>query len=381
MADEILNDAAPAAVQSDTLVEQPEAPRAQEIKPQAEEPKPEPKVKNSTEARADAVKKAIEKATKEPDPKADPAAEAKSDAKPGDKQADAKSDRAPDGKFAAKVAEENQAEPAKPKQTAYKDAPQRFDDAAKAEWEAVPESVRGAVHRAIKENEQGIEKYRAAAESYEPLRQFDEMAKANGNTLVGAVQKMIEIEAAFARNPVEGFMRVGQALGIDVRAVAAQIAGQTPQQVNEHAVRMQMADMQRQNAQLQQQLVRQQQAAQLQQQQAAALAEWQQFQAANPQAAEMEAEMADFLRKYPASEGVSLRDRLEDAFAFATAKHPKAAHTGDNPALAQTQAPRSANPAGQKSITGAARDEASSPKQKRSRSEAIKQAMRAHGAL
>ncbi|MDK8874402.1 hypothetical protein [Paracoccus sp. SSJ] len=375
MADEVLNDAAPEAVQSDTLVEQPDAPRAQEVKPQAEEPKPEPKAKNPTEARADAVKKAIDKATKEPDP------EPKAEEKPEPKEPAA--ERAPDGKFTARKVEggDDLDEPAKPKVTAYKDAPQRFDDAAKAEWETVPESVRGAVHRTIKENEQGIEKYRAAAESYEPLRQFDEMAKASGNTLVGAVQKMVEIEAAFARNPVEGFMRVGQALGIDVRAVAAQIAGQTPQQVNDHAVRMQMADMQRQNAQLQQQLVQQQQAAQLQQQQAAALTEWQQFQAANPQAAEMEAEMADFLRKYPASEGVSLRDRLEDAFAFAAAKHPKAAHTGDDPALAQTQAPRTANPAGQKSITGAARDEASSPKQKRSRSEAIKQAMRAHGAL
>ena len=372
MADEILN-AAPEAVQSDVLAEQPEAPRAQEIKPQAEEPKPEPKAekKAPTDARADAVKKAIEKATKEPKP--EPKAEEKPEVK-----AEKPADRAPDGKFAAK---EKTDEPEKPKPTAYKEAPSRFDDAAKSEWEGVPESVRGAVHRTIKENEQGIEKYRSAHEAYEPLRRFDEMARQAGGSLAQSVQKMVEIEQTFARNPVEGFIRVGRELGIDVREVAAKIAGQTPQQFSDHATRMQMTDIQRQNQLLQQQLVETQQQAQLQQQQTAALSEWQEFQKENPRAVELEAEMADFLKKYPASESVSIRDRLADAYAFAAAKHPKAAHTGEEPALAQTQAPRTANPSGQKSISGSAGDEASSPKQKRSRSDAIKQAMRQHGAI
>lgn len=373
MSDEILSNTAPEAVQADTLAEQPEAPRAQEIKPQAEEPKPEPKVKNSTEARADAVKKAIEKATKEPDPKADPAAEAKSDAKPDDKQADAKSDRAPDGKFAAKVAEEDQAEPAKPKQTAYKDAPQRFDDAAKAEWETVPESVRGAVHRAIKENEQGIEKYRADAESYEPLRQFDEAAKAHGNTLVGAVQKMVEIEDAFRRNPVEGFMRIARELNFDVQAVARHIAGLDPNAVNQHAATMVQSDLHRENAALKQRL----EAVEATQQRERILSSAQSL----PRFEELKPAMLGLIQTGQVTAG-SDEELLRAAYQEADRRFPTtAAHTGDNPALAQTQAPRTANPAGQKSVAGPARGEASSSKQKRSRSEAIKEAMRAHGAI
>lgn len=371
MADEVLNDAAPVAVQSDTLVEQPDAPRAQEVKPQAEEPKPEPKAKNPTEARADAVKKAIDKATKEPEP--DPATEVKADTKPDGKHPDQKQERAPDGKFSSKTPEGAQDDPAKPKVTAYKDAPQRFDDAAKAEWETVPESVRGAVHRTIKENEQGIEKYRAAAESYEPLRQFDEMAKASGNTLVGAVQKMVEIEAAFARNPVEGFMRVGQALGIDVRAVAAQIAGQTPQQVSQYAAHMAQSDLQRENAELKRRL----EAAEVQHEQQRILSSAQDL----PRFEELKPVMLGLIQTGQVTAS-SNEELLRAAYQEADRRFPTtAAHTGTETALAQTQAPRSANPAGQKSITGAARDEASSPKQKRSRSEAIKQAMRAHGAL
>lgn len=373
MSDEILSNAAPEAVQTDTLAEQPEAPRAQEIKPQAEEPKPEPKVKNSTEARADAVKKAIEKATKEPDPKVDPAAEAKADAKPDGKQPDAKSERAPDGKSAAKTSEEDPAEAAKPKQTAYKDAPQRFDDAAKAEWETVPESVRGAVHRTIKENEQGIEKYRTAAESYEPLRQFDDIAKANGTSLVGAVQKMVEIEDAFRRNPVEGFLRIARELNFDVQLVAKHIAGLDPNSVNQHAATMAQSDLHRENAALKQRL----EAVEAAQQRESILSSAQSL----PRFEELKPVMLGLIQTGTVA-GSSNEELLRAAYEEADRRFPTTvAHTDTTPALAQTQASRTPNPAGQKSVTGPARGETSSSKQKRSRSEAIKEAMRAHGAI
>ena len=358
MTDDALS-AAPEVVQSDVLTDQPEAPRAQEIKPQAEEPNPEPEAKAPVKSRPDVVKNAIEKVTKEPEAKPEEKAEP-------DPKAVKTEDRTPKAK----------AEEPKPEQnpTAYQKAPQRFDDAAKAEWGTVPESVRGAVHRTIKEAEQGIEKYRSAAEAYEPLRQYDDIARQSGGNLAQSLQRIVDIENAFQRSPVEGFLRVGQALGIDIRQVATQIAGLAPQQVNDHAIRMQMTDTQRENAQLRQHLMQQQQ-------QSVAESEWQNFQQEFPRATELQSEIAEFLKKYPAGPNVPMRDRLADAYAFAAAKHPSAAHTGTETALAQTQAPRTANPSGQKSISGSARGEASSPKQKRSRSDAIRQAMRQHGAI
>lgn len=369
MSEDALN-VAPAAPQTDVLQEQHDAPRPLEAKPQVEEPKADPEKLS----RQDVVKQAIDKATKEPEkPKAE-AKEPRKEAKP-----EPKADRAPDGKFAAKQAEpEPQEQPKRP--TAYKEPPQRFDDAAKAEWEAVPESVRGTVHRMVKETEQGIQKYRADAEAYEPIRQYDERAKANGGSLADAVQKMVEIEDAFSRNPIEGFHRVGQALGLNIQQVAMQIAQQTPQQVTDHATRMRMADMQRQNEAMQRQMADMQRQNEQALKTQEATSEWAQFQADNPRAKELEAEMASFLTKYPAGPNVSVRDRLADAYAFAVAKTPNAAHTGEYPnAAAQTQASRTPNPAGQKSITGSRSDDQKS-KQKLSRSEAILKAMRTHGA-
>src|SRR5690606_6392289 len=272
--------------------------------------------------------------------------------------------------------------PAEPKPTAYKTPPKRFDESAKAEWEAVPESVRGAVHRTIKEIEQGIEKYRSDAEAYEPIRKFDEMARANGGNLAEAIQKMVDLEAAFTRNPIEGFLRVGQALNINIKDVAAKIAGMQPEQMSVQAAQLQMSDMQRQNQAMQQQLQSIRQQEQLQQKQTQAISEWEAFKSENPRAAELEADIAEFLTKYPAAESVPIRDRLADAYAFAAAKNPKVAHTDEKPALAQTQVQqREANPKGQLSVSGSAKGSASAKKQKLSRDAAVKKAMQAHGAI
>ncbi len=76
------------------------------------------------------------------------------------------------------------------------------------------------------------------------------------------------------------------------------------------------------------------------------------FAKTHPRVAELEADMAFFLKSGRAkdlSEAYDLAERLNPA------PKPSAAHTGNQPALAQTQAPAPApvNPAGQKSISGA----------------------------
>ena len=356
--------------ETDALTEQREDTRPIEAKP----------------SREDAVRQAVEKTLgkeaekppeKEDKPEAKPDSKAqKAEGKPEVEAADKpEKTRQPDGKFASSDPKE---EPKKP--TAFKDAPQRFDDAAKADWDSVPESVRGAIHRAQKEMGDGIEKYRGDAEAYEPLRQYDALAKQNGGSLEQSLQRVIAIEQAFARSPMEGMQRIADHFRFDLRQFAAYVAQQTPQQANDARTRMQMAELQRQNEQLAQHVQRTEQQRQQDVQRSVAQTEWGAFSASHPRAAELEPVMAEFIQKYPATAGVSVRERLEDAYAFAVAKHPNAAHTGDPEALAQTQ-PRQPNPAGRKSISGGGKGEGKSSPRNLSRDDAIREGMRAAGLL
>jgi hypothetical protein len=76
----------------------------------------------------------------------------------------------------------------------YRDAPPRFSEAAKADWDAVPESVRGATHQAFQQYERGIQQYRGAAEAFNELRDFHEMAQQSGTTIKDALTNYTGIE-------------------------------------------------------------------------------------------------------------------------------------------------------------------------------------------
>ncbi len=76
-------------------------------------------------------------------------------------------------------------------QTAFREAPARFDDAAKTEWEKTPEAVRGSIHRSIRELEQGHQKYKADAEAFGELRDFDALAKRQGVSLKEALTPLL----------------------------------------------------------------------------------------------------------------------------------------------------------------------------------------------
>ena len=247
--------AAAEAPQTDALAETTELPKPVEAKLPEAEPKPEVK-KNPDQQRSDAVKNAIDKALKPEEAKP-----AKADAKP---EAEIKpepvaKDRAADGKFAAPVAAEPKPEP---KPTAFRDAPPRFDDAAKSEWEAVPEGTRGAIHRTVRELEQGITKHREAAEAFEPIRKYADMAKQSGTDLATALQRFTGMEQELRRNPIAGLQAVVANLGIKnpqtgmpvtLRDIAAHVLGQKPDQVaSQHEASNQQ--LRQQVAQLQQQI-------------------------------------------------------------------------------------------------------------------------------
>jgi hypothetical protein len=246
--------------------------------------------------------------------------------------------------------------------TAYKEPPSGFDPAAKAEWEAVPESVRGAMHRRAQEMEQGIEKYRADAQEYEPVKRYAEMAKQSGTTLDQALSRYVEMENTLRRDPMAGLQAVVANLGltkqdgspITLRDIAASIMGQKPDQIASRQEAT-IANLTRQLQDVTQKLSGFQQHIEAQQYQAVeagAHSAWQSFQAQNPRATELESDMATFLRKYPAPDNVPITERLSDAYNWAVAKSPNGAHTAAMP-LVQTQIALTPNPAGRKSISGA----------------------------
>ena len=231
---------------------------------------------------------------------------------------------------------------------------------------------------------------REAAEAFEPIRQYADMAKQSGTDLATALQRYTGMEQELRRNPIAGLQAVVANLGIKnpqtgmpvtLRDIAAHVLGQKPDQVaSQHEASNQQ--LRQQVAQLQQQISGVTQHVQSQQQEArvaSVASEWDGFKASNPRATELEPYMAEFLQKYPAPANMPVRERLADAYAFAAAKFPSptGAHTADQLApLAQTQAqPKPINPAGQKSVSGAPSGKAEVATRKLSRKEAINKAM------
>lgn len=368
--------AAPDGPQTDTLAEQVEIPKPQDnlIPEEQPEGKPKPKVEKSTEEkRSDTVKKAIDKALDEPKTEEKPETEPEAPAKP--QKAPVAAEDAP-----------QQPKP-EPKPTAYKEPPSGFDDAAKAEWEAVPESVRGAMHRRAQEMERGIHKYRQEAEQFEPLRQYADMAKQSGTDLPTALGKYVAMETALRQDPISGLQAVVANLGlrkpdgqpVTLRDIAARIMGQ-PADQNASRQEATIGRLTQQVQALTQQLGGFSQHVEQQKVQArtqSAEAEWTAFQQANPRAKELEPQIAEFLTKYPA-DSTPARERLQDAYDWAIARNPSVAHT-DAPPLVQTQTPPAPNPAGQKSISGAPGTNAKTAARKLNRSDAVAKAIRAAG--
>lgn len=168
---------------------------------------------------------AAEKAKKEPEK----SVEKKADEPPKDEKP-----RDESGKFAAKEqkqpaegadkGQEQQASTDKT-DTAFREAPRRFDDGAKGDWEKVPESVRGATHRTIREIEQGLERYQKA---FEPYKEFDAKLKETGQSFQEVVDHYTGIEDLLRRDPMRGLDTICRNLGTSLQEVAAKVVGQSP---------------------------------------------------------------------------------------------------------------------------------------------------------
>jgi len=136
--------------------------------------------------------------------------------------------RAPDGKFAPKTdaapdAAQKPAEGQQQPQPATDAAPpSRLSKAAQEAWQQTPDVVRTEVARMERELVQGIDKYKTA---FEPIKHFDDMAKAGGTTLDKALESYVGIEKLLRDDPVKGMVAICQNMNVDPRAMAQALFG------------------------------------------------------------------------------------------------------------------------------------------------------------
>jgi hypothetical protein len=187
----------------------------QPVEPEKQEkPQAKPEDKQPAKSPREAVERALAKAKEAPveDPK-------NKDQQPKGNEANQKQEKpaeAPKPNEAGKPTEQTGTEP-KPGQAAptegqpqptqepakqnRNEAPQRFHDVAKQEWGSTPESVRAEVHRSISELENGLTKYRQSHEKYEAIREYDDMATQYGTTVKDALANYTGIERMLHQDP------------------------------------------------------------------------------------------------------------------------------------------------------------------------------------
>lgn len=291
----------------------------------------------------DAIRKANEQ-LKAKEAEAKPAAKVEQPAKVEAKAEPVKeaAPRADDGKFSARTPAPVEQPVVEPKPTQYKDAPARFDDAAKSKWQEAPEEVKGAVTRAVKEMEDGLAKYKANHERYEQFKEYDETAKANGRDLKQSIASVLEFEKTLKANPIAAIdyalrevgPRDSQGRPISLNDIVAHVSGQsTDQRLNEA-----QSTIQELNSRIQQMEYAQ-------------------------KVPDLVAEFAATHDRFEELTGVIVPllkagHELETAYELAAALKPASAEPKPlipaEQQLAQTQAqPKVVNPAGQKSIHGA----------------------------
>lgn len=335
-------------------------PEVVEVESAEKDEKPEKgkKPKDIDTALSDALKKAQEKAKEK---LAAEEGKEKAEAGKGKVEEEAKGaaekvvkERGEDGKFKARA-------------DTYPEPPSRFHESAKAEWASAPESVRAEATRAVQELERGIEKYRASAERYEAVRQYDEIARSNGRDLSQSLRKVVEVENALRQNPITGLDAVLREIGprkadgspLTLFELAHSIVKQNPDQ---RALQQNntIASLQSEIAQLKT-AVQQTQGFVKEQQLAPGVAIMREFEQKNPRFAEVQNEVAAVLKSGLVPSHLSPAEKLDRAYktviynidgALPDAQTVPAPQTTQG---AQTAAPtaKPLNPAGQKSVSGA----------------------------
>jgi len=123
-----------------------------------------------------------------------------------------------------------------PPHAPYAEPPARMADHAKAEWHATPERVRGEIYRMHQEFQGAYERYRGAAEAFEPIRGYHEMAQQHGTTLDRALNNYVTMEQKLRQDVIGGLdvivnnlnLRTSDGEKLDLRDICYHILNQSP---------------------------------------------------------------------------------------------------------------------------------------------------------
>lgn len=237
-----------------------------------------------------------------------------------------------DAKPVADSAIEKPAAEAKPEgdekpDAAYKEPPKNFLPDAKELYRNVPRAVRRDIDIMVRTFDEERTQLRTQAERYEPIRQFDELARQNGGDLRQSLERVHQLENLMERNPIAALNEILQQAGprkadgqtISLFELAQHIVSQG-QQGYHQMVRQQPQHAPQQQAdprveQLQQQLVQMQQ-----QQLVSSVIE--PFKASHPRYSELENDIAFFLQSGKIPANLNHLERLEAAYDMAARINP-----------------------------------------------------------
>jgi len=373
-----MNDFAESAQAEPIVAPEPQVEAQVEETQQQEAPKNEAEPAQPKRSRREALEQAFKDVDTDkdkggPDKDVETKAPEKSEAKPvetkTEKKPETKADgpeRGPDGKFVAKEAADKPTDAqAVQKGAGLSDPPSRFSEDAKKAWAEAPESVRAETYRAIRETEQGIQKYQQAIE---PIKPFLDMAKGDPRQLASAMGRYVNTENMLRTNPVQGFSEIARNMGLSPQQVGKMLMGEEPGQADPRD--QQLMAMQQELQQLRQQTGQVTQTMQ-EQREKAVLSQVEQFSQANPRFNELSDEIATMLSTGYASD-------LQDAYDKADRLKPAPAPVQQEEVAPPAQA---AHTRPTRSVTGAPTS-GSNPAHRQpsaNRKEALERAMRATG--
>jgi hypothetical protein len=240
----------------------------------------------------------------------------------------------------------------------YHEPPARFLPKAKEVWANVPHAVKGEIARLTQEHEAEVTKYRQAGERYEPIRQFDDIARSNGRELKDSLTKLVEVEKDLARNPIAGLESVLREIGprkadgshLSLMDVLKYVS-ENPQ-AYQQAVSQPRQQQQERQPDPEVQALKQEVMSMRQQQTVQSIIT--PFAEQNPRYHELEEDIAFFLTSGKIPANLSPQERLEAAYDMAARINPTSsvAPSQDREALAVAK-PVPSDDAGAKSIRGA----------------------------
>lgn len=251
---------------------------------------------------------------------------AKADAEPKEK-AEAKPDDVKVGKEEKPETRQSDNDDKDDGKPGHYQPPKNFLPDSREKWTNVPRPVQRDIDNMTREHQAQVEKLTKASESYERLREFDELARSNGHDLRDSIQKMGEIEDGLQQNPIATLNRILIEAGprkadgspVSLFEVAKWVVSQGEQGYQRVVAAKPANDGQQQPNREVEQLKQQIQQMQVQQTSASII---EPFKAQHPRYEELKGDIAMFLQSGRIPASLSPSDRLAAAYDMAERINP-----------------------------------------------------------